>query len=48
MPVDSQAKADERYEPGVSCPACFGDWTAQERAAKRERHLQFVAQREQG
>ncbi|MEP7222435.1 MAG: rhodanese-related sulfurtransferase [Novosphingobium sp.] len=39
-PVDAEAKASALYEPGVSCPACHGERTPEQRAGARERQKQ--------
>jgi UPF0176 protein len=39
-PVSSEQQAASQYEEGVSCPACFGDRTEEQRAGYRERHRQ--------
>lgn len=45
MPVGEAAKSSDLYEAGVSCPSCYDSFTDEERAAKRERHRQFLARR---
>ncbi|WP_232493418.1 rhodanese-related sulfurtransferase [Novosphingobium kaempferiae] len=47
-PVDAQARASELYETGVSCPACHGERTAEQRAGYRERHRQELLAAERG
>jgi UPF0176 protein len=42
MPVDAEARQSPQYEEGVSCPACHGERTDQQRTAYRERHRQAV------
>ena len=39
-PVSPEAQAAPEYEEGVSCPACFGERTEEQRAGYRERHRQ--------
>ena len=39
-PVSSEQQAVPEYEEGVSCPACFGERTEEQRAGYRERHRQ--------
>jgi len=46
-PVSEADRASDRYEEGVSCPACFDERTNEQRAGYRERHKQecFAATR---
>jgi UPF0176 protein len=46
-PVSAADQAAPEYEDGVSCPACFAERTAEQRAGYRERHRQeaLAAQR---
>ncbi|MEO0972271.1 MAG: rhodanese-related sulfurtransferase [Pseudomonadota bacterium] len=51
-PVNDEDRADERYEAGISCPACFDTLTDDQRASFTERRRQRAlaqarAQREQ-
>ncbi|WP_231471215.1 rhodanese-related sulfurtransferase [Novosphingobium sp. CECT 9465] len=39
-PVSPEGRRSPLYEEGVSCPACHGERTAQQRASARERHRQ--------
>ena len=39
-PVDAQDRASALYEDGVSCPACHGKRSNEQRAGYRERHRQ--------
>ena len=39
-PVSAEDAASPLHEAGVSCPACHGERTDQQRAAYRERHRQ--------
>lgn len=39
-PVSPEQQAAPEYEEGVSCPACFGERTEEQRAGYRERHRQ--------
>jgi len=39
-PVSSEAQAAPEYEEGVSCPACYGERSDEQRAGYRERHRQ--------
>jgi UPF0176 protein len=39
-PISAEDAASERYEEGVSCPACYDERTDEQRAAYRERHRQ--------
>lgn len=39
-PVSADQQASPEYEEGVSCPACFGERTEEQRAGYRERHRQ--------
>ena len=48
MPVAPADKADPDYEEGVSCPACFGARSAEQRAGYAERHRQARLARERG
>ncbi|MEE4450052.1 rhodanese-related sulfurtransferase [Novosphingobium resinovorum] len=47
-PVDAAARTSELYETGVSCPACHGERTAEQRAGYRERHRQEMLAAERG
>jgi len=39
-PVSAEQQASPEYEEGVSCPACWGERTEEQRAGYRERHRQ--------
>jgi UPF0176 protein len=39
-PVGAADQAAPEFEPGVSCPACFGERSDEQRAGYRERHRQ--------
>ncbi|MCJ2188626.1 oxygen-dependent tRNA uridine(34) hydroxylase TrhO [Novosphingobium beihaiensis] len=39
-PVSAEDRASPLYEEGVSCPACHGERTEEQRASYRERHKQ--------
>ena len=41
FPVTEEAKQDEKYEPGVSCPQCFGQYLPEQLARFRERQKQM-------
>jgi len=47
-PVSAEAVESPLYEEGVSCPACHGTRTEQQRASYRERHKQQLLARERG
>ncbi|GAA0857358.1 rhodanese-related sulfurtransferase [Aliiglaciecola litoralis] len=40
LPITAEDKASEQYEPGVSCPKCFGKHTDEQIARFREREKQ--------
>lgn len=48
MPVAPEDKADPRYEDGVSCPACHGARTPEQRERYAERHRQARLAEERG
>ena len=39
-PVSAEQQASPEYEEGVSCPACWGERTEEQRTSYRERHRQ--------
>lgn len=39
-PVSAEDRADDKYEEGVSCPRCYGTFTAAKMSALRERQKQ--------
>jgi len=41
-PIDAQDRTSPLYEAGVSCPACHGERTEEQRASYRERHRQEI------
>ena len=41
-PVTAADEADPRYEEGVTCPACKGEYSEADRARFRERHHQML------
>ncbi len=44
MPITEQDKASEYYQPGVSCPKCYGKRSKQDKArfAEREKQVQLA------
>lgn len=47
-PITETDKQSDSYEPGVSCPHCVGERTAEQRARARERQRQVHLARQQG
>ncbi len=47
-PVGDDDRLSPQYEPGVSCPACHGERTDEQRASYRERHRQEMLACERG
>lgn len=47
LPITDEDKANEKYIPGVSCPACFDKVTDDKKArfAEREKQIQLANQR---
>ena len=48
LPVSAQDEASPLYEEGVSCPACHGERTEEQRASYRERQKQQLLARARG
>ena len=48
LPITEDDKASEKYQPGVSCPACFDKKTEAERVRFRERERQMQLARQRG
>ncbi|WP_067732412.1 oxygen-dependent tRNA uridine(34) hydroxylase TrhO [Novosphingobium naphthalenivorans] len=47
-PVSAEDQASPLYEEGVSCPACYGERTDEQRASYRERHRQELLAAQRG
>ncbi len=47
-PITAEDAASDRFEEGVSCPACHDERTDAQRAGYRERHRQEIRASEQG
>ena len=47
-PVSAEQRQDERFEPGLSCPACYDSLTDDQRARFAERQRQIRLARERG
>ncbi len=47
LPITDEDKADEKYRPGVSCPACFEQSSEQDKAryAEREKQVKLASER---
>lgn len=47
LPITAQDKQSDKYEPGVSCPKCYGTHTEEQiaRFREREKQVQLAAQR---
>jgi len=48
QPLDEDMKASDKYEEGISCPACYDALTDAKRASRAERNLQFKLRKERG
>ncbi len=48
LPITEADKRSDKYQPGVSCPACFDSRTEAERQGFREREKQVQLARERG
>ncbi len=48
MPVSPEGQASADYAEGVSCPACIGTRTEEQRASYAERHRQALLAEKRG
>ena len=48
LPITDEDKLSPEYQPGVSCPHCFGERTDEDRARYAERQKQIKLARERG
>jgi UPF0176 protein len=48
LPITDKDKLSAEYQPGVSCPRCFGERTDEDRARYAERQKQIKLARERG
>jgi UPF0176 protein len=48
LPITEADKASQKYQPGVSCPACYDSKSSSERGRFREREKQVQLARSRG
>ena len=48
LPITDEDKLSTEYQPGISCPHCFGKRTEEDRARYAERQKQIKLARERG